>query len=129
MTYAEYLDLERRSPEKHEYVQGEVRAMGGVTPSHAQIAANVILGLSAFLKGRPCGVFSSDLRVRVVETNRSTYPDVTVVCGKRQLASDDDDAVVNPIVIVVRPPPAAPLPQGVRPGQSAGAAHRGISAR
>lgn len=100
MTYGEYLDLERRSSEKHEYLRGEVWAMAGGTPSHAQIAANVTAGLSASLKGRPCGVFSSDLRVRVVETDRSTYPDVTVVCGKRQLASDDDGAVVNPIVIV-----------------------------
>lgn len=100
MTYAQYLELERGSLEKHEYLRGQVWAMAGGTPSHAQIAANVTAALSAALKGRPCGAFSSDLRVRVVETDRSTYPDVTVVCGKRQLAPDDENAVVNPTLIV-----------------------------
>jgi len=32
------------------------------------------------------------LRVRVEETGRSTYPDVTVVCGKHVTASDDANA-------------------------------------
>lgn len=100
MTYAQYLELERASLEKHEYLGGQVWAMAGGTPSHAKIAANITAALSAALKGRPCGAFSSDLRVRVVETDRSTYPDVTVVCGKRQLAPDDENAVVNPTLIV-----------------------------
>ena len=33
------------------------------------------------LRGRPCRVYSGDLRVRVDETDMTTYPDVTVVCG------------------------------------------------
>jgi Uma2 family endonuclease len=100
MTYAEYLELERTSEEKHEYLRGEVWAMAGGTPGHAKIAANVTGALIAALRGKPCGVFSSDLRVRVTETDRSTYPDVTVICGKRQAAVDDENAVVNPTVIV-----------------------------
>lgn len=100
MTYAEYLAAEKVSEVKHEYLRGEVWAMAGGTPSHAKIATNVAGALSAALKGKPCGVYSSDLRVRVVETNRSTYPDVTVVCGKRETAADDTDAVTNPKLIV-----------------------------
>ncbi len=100
MTYAQYLELERTSPEKHEYLRGEVWAMAGGTPSHARIATNVLVALANALKGKPCDAFGSDLRVRVVETDRSTYPDATVVCGKRQVASDDVNAVVNPVVIV-----------------------------
>lgn len=100
MTYAEYLELERRSEEKHEYLRGEVWAMAGGTPGHAKIAANVTGALIAALRGKPCGVFSSDLRVRVTETDRSTYPDVTVICGKREAAADDENAVVNPTLIV-----------------------------
>jgi Uma2 family endonuclease len=100
MTYAEYLALEKRSAEKHEYLRGEVWAMAGGTPTHAKLQVNVSSALSAALRGRPCGVYSSDLRVRVQATDRSTYPDVTVVCGKRETASDDEDAVVNPVVIV-----------------------------
>lgn len=100
MTYAEYLALERTSAEKHEYLRGEVWAMAGGTPRHALMQANCSRLLGAALAGKPCGVYSSDLRVRIEATDRSTYPDVTVVCGKRDVAKDDSDAVTNPVVIV-----------------------------
>jgi Uma2 family endonuclease len=100
MTYAEYLALERTSEVKHEYLRGEVWAMAGGTPTQAKLAVNASSALTVALRGRPCGVYSSDLRVRIEETDRSTYPDATVVCGKRETARDDKDAVTNPIVIV-----------------------------
>lgn len=96
MTYAEYLEFERTAAEKHEFLRGEVWAMAGGTPTHSLIAANV----GSELKGRPCAVFNADLRVRVQATDRSTYPDVTVVYGKREVASDDTNAVTNPILLV-----------------------------
>lgn len=40
------------------------------------------------------------LGVRVVETDRTTSPDVTVICGKREVARDDENAIVNPTLIV-----------------------------
>jgi Uma2 family endonuclease len=100
LTYPEYLALERTSPEKHEYLRGAVWAMAGGTPSHARIASNILGALIAALKGRPCVVFNSDLRVRVEETDRSTYPDVTVVCREQLTARDDADAVVNPTLVI-----------------------------
>jgi Uma2 family endonuclease len=45
-------------------------------------------------------VFSSDVRVRIEATGRSTYPDLSVVCGRLARASDDSDAITNPVVIV-----------------------------
>lgn len=100
MSYAEYLAAEARSEVKHEFLRGEVWAMAGGTPSHAGMQVNVSSSLVVALKGRPCRVFSSDLRVRISETDRSTYPDVTVVCGKLETAPEDPNAVTNPIVIV-----------------------------
>lgn len=100
MSYADYLAAERRAATKHEYVNGRVYAMAGGTPEHARLAAAVAGDLREALRGRPCAVYSADLRVRVVATGRSTYPDVTVVCGALERAGDDADAVVNPTVIV-----------------------------
>lgn len=100
MTYSEYLAFEATSEVKHEFLRGEVWAMAGGTPSHAALQANVILALGTRLKGRPCRVFTSDLRVRISETDRSTYPDVTVVCGKQQTAPEDPNAITNPTLIV-----------------------------
>ncbi len=99
-TYAEYLQQERTSPTKHEFVDGLVIAMAGGSHEHARLSSSIGRLLGNAVQGRPCAVFSSDLRVRIVETNRSTYPDLTVVCGHRQTAPDDDDAIVNPTVLV-----------------------------
>ena len=100
MTYAEYLAAEAVSEVRHEYLNGEVWAMAGGTPEHAALAAAMILGLGAALRGKPCRTFSSDLRVRILETGLSTYPDVSVVCGPLETAPDDEHAVTNPIVLV-----------------------------
>ena len=100
MTYAEYLALERGAEIKHEFVDGHVYAMSGGTPEHARLASALTFLLMRALEGRPCRVFSSDLRVRIEATRRTTYPDLTVVCGPVDTSPDDPDAVTNPTVLV-----------------------------
>jgi Uma2 family endonuclease len=99
MTYAEYLAAEAVSDVRHEFLNGEVWAMAGGTPERAALAS-MIAQLQGALRGKPCRTYSSDLRVRVVETGLSTYPDVTVVCGQLATAGDDANAAVNPTVLV-----------------------------
>jgi Uma2 family endonuclease len=100
MTESRYLELERESAEKHEYVNGERYAMAGGTPLHAAIAANVVAALKAALRGTGCGVASSDLRVHVPSTRFYTYPDVTVVCGRIETLPGDESVVTNPTLLV-----------------------------
>lgn len=100
MSYAEYLAAESVSEIRHEYLNGEVWEMAGGTPEHAALAATVTSELAVALRGKPCRIYSSDLRVRVAETGLATYPDVTVVCGQLVTAADDEHAAVNPIVLV-----------------------------
>lgn len=100
MTLAEYLAFEEASEEKHEWINGYVFAMAGGTPRHAQIAMNVGSQLKAQLDVHGCRVFSSDLRVRIQETTRRTYPDVTVVCGPLAKDPTDRNAITNPTLIV-----------------------------
>lgn len=97
-TYAEYLALERASNVKHEYLGGQIYAMAGGTPTHAALAAAMV-GLIFGQLEKGCRAFSSNLRVQVEKTGLATYPDVTVVCGRQQRASDDADAVTNPVLI------------------------------
>jgi Uma2 family endonuclease len=98
-SYEEYRVLEKDSDIKHEYVAGEIYAMSGGTPAHARLAARVIALLSPQLRAG-CTVYTSDLRVRIIETNLATYPDVSVICGPPQLVAGDQEAVINPIVVV-----------------------------
>ncbi len=99
-SFREYLMVEQGSTIKHEFLDGEIYAMAGGTPEHAAIAANVIAALHGQLVGGPCRVFSSDLRVRVLATGLTTYPDVTVVCGARETDPEDANTLVNPTLIV-----------------------------
>ncbi|PJF27046.1 MAG: hypothetical protein CUN53_05515 [Phototrophicales bacterium] len=92
----EYLENERRSDEKHEYLDGRVVLMAGGTPDHNRICANTIAALISALSERDCDVFTSDQKVRVGAA-RFVYPDVTVVCGEAQF---DEDILLNPTLIV-----------------------------
>lgn len=62
-------------------------ASGG-TPEHSGLAANVIQLFGAQLAGKPCRIFTSDLRVRVLETGLATHQDVSVVCGSLERDPD-----------------------------------------
>lgn len=98
-TYEEYVALEDESAIRHEYLDGEIYAMAGGSPDHAALAAAAIALLRVHL---PPGyrVFSSDLRVRIVATGLSTYPDAAVVCGPTSRADDDRLAVTNPVLLL-----------------------------
>jgi hypothetical protein len=98
-TWAEYLALEASSNVKHEFLDGQIYAMAGGTPEHAALAATVIGLLFPQLRDGRCRAHDADLRVRVRETGLATYPDVTVVCGKRERDPDDAQAVTNPTLV------------------------------
>ena len=84
---------------KLEYCDGEIYAMAGGTPAHADLAAAAIRLLSNALLGR-YRVSTSDLKVRIEATGLSTFPDVTVVCGEREVASVGRNATTNPTLLV-----------------------------
>ena len=101
-TFDEYVLLEEDSRTKHEFLDGQVWAMAGGSPEHAAVSMNVGTLLTNALRGRPCRVYSSDLRVRVQATGLGTYPDVAVVCGAVELDPEDPkkQTAVNPRVLV-----------------------------
>jgi Uma2 family endonuclease len=78
-SYAEYLEYERDSALKHEYIDGDIVAMAGGSRRHSALAARVVAALEQG-RQRGCYAFQSDQRVRVLATGRSTYPDASVAC-------------------------------------------------
>lgn len=96
----EYLEQERRAEYKSEYFAGEVFAMAGASRRHGLIVTNLIAELRQQLKGKPCEVYSGDLRLRVTPAGLYTYPDVMVVCSDVQFADDQKDTVLNPVVLI-----------------------------
>ena len=100
MSWKTYLQLEEESNLKHEYRDGEMVAMSGGTREHAALAAAVIRDLGTQVRGGPCLVHTSDLKIRVRATGLCTYPDVSVICGKAEVDPDSKVVVLNPTVLV-----------------------------
>ncbi len=95
----EYLARERQAESKSEYRDGRIYAMAGGSPEHSSIAANVIREIGSLLKGRPCRVYTSDLKVGSATSRQFSYPDVSVVCGELKYHDTEKDVVTNPALI------------------------------
>lgn len=80
MSVEEYLEFERSSQVKHEYVGGHPYAMVGVSRRHSRISLNIARKLANAAEGSPCRVHQSDMQVPVPE-GPYYYPDVVVACG------------------------------------------------
>ena len=64
MSIPEYLRFEFDAEQKHEYAEGQVLDMAGATGEHSLITMNIGGELRSALKGKPCRVYDSNLRVR-----------------------------------------------------------------
>lgn len=73
-------------------------AMTGGTLEHAAIQGNLIATLATRLRGGPCRVLTSDLKLRVDGSIR--YPDASVTCSRHQRGTTviDDPVVVFEIL-------------------------------
>lgn len=83
----EYIEGERLSEIRHEYVEGRVYAMAGASDDHNRIAGNLFNELSNRLRGGKCEAFINDMKVRIPPkfADAFYYPDVLVTCD-----SDDN---------------------------------------
>jgi len=100
-TYAQYVALERDSPTKHEFFDGEIYAMAGGSEDHSALAANVVAALVGALGDRPCRVHTSDLRIYVEAVGLATFPDGSVICGPlQQHAPSPNATALNPVVLL-----------------------------
>ncbi len=92
-----YLEFERASETRHEYLDGEVFEMVGGSPRHNLIMVNALASLHAQLANRPCFVYPSDQRVKVRKAKFYTYPDISIVCGEPLY---EGETLLNPSVII-----------------------------
>jgi Uma2 family endonuclease len=107
-TIYEYLVMERASPDRHIYVDGEIFAMAGESGTHGDVSANVVISLGSQLKGKACRVRTKDTKVRsglMLSSGQTTrgifsYPDVVVICGEPEYHDAEKDVILNPTAIV-----------------------------
>ncbi|MBV9691247.1 MAG: Uma2 family endonuclease [Ktedonobacteraceae bacterium] len=83
MSAGEYFEIEEDDPDVHyEYLDGYVYLMLDTTANHATISGNIYAILKGLLRGSPCRVYNSDMKVRV-SAQCCFLPDVTVTCDPR----------------------------------------------
>ncbi len=80
LSHEEYFALEQAEDWRYEYIAGDVFAMAGGSESHALIGANIIIDLGNALRGKPCRVYTSDMKLYVREYDKFCYPDIQVLC-------------------------------------------------
>lgn len=97
-TVQDYVSLEDGTDLKHEFFDGDIRAMSGGTLEHARLITAVGLQLGDQLGAGPCVYYTSVLRVRIGEL--ITYPDGLVACGEPQMDSEDNNALLNPTLLI-----------------------------
>jgi len=93
----DYLEGEKISEVKHEYLDGEVYAMAGTSKSHNRIIITLLSKLSDHLRGSDCEPFFVDIKVRVEKMNRFYYPDIVIVCDEDK---EDEYYATKPKVII-----------------------------
>ncbi|MDQ3011024.1 MAG: Uma2 family endonuclease [Acidobacteriota bacterium] len=99
-TPEEYLAFERASDTKHEYLDGQIYAMAGASPTHNQICFNAIVAVGSQILDSTCIGYTSDQKIRTDPMDLFSYPDLTVVCGEPVFHDEQQDVILNPTVII-----------------------------
>jgi Uma2 family endonuclease len=80
-TPEQYLEIERISPIKHEYIDGQIIAMAGATKAQVIITGNLSALLLSHLRGKGCIPYATDMKVRLPNSRLFYYPDLAVTCN------------------------------------------------
>ena len=95
-TVDDFLTWENQEPQRYEFVGGVLTLMAGGTENHDLIGINIAAILNQRLRGTPCRVHGSNLKVRS-PASAIMYPDAFVRCGP---ASGDRTVVSDPVLVV-----------------------------
>lgn len=84
----EYLEGEKISDLKHEYIEGQVYSMAGASDAHVTIVGNLLSLLRLKIREKSCRIYFSDMKVFVENANCYFYPDIFVTCDDRDREND-----------------------------------------
>lgn len=85
----DYLQGELHGDVRHEYVGGEIYAMGGASDRHNLIALNLATALRPHVRGTPCQLFMVDMKAHLKVAGEDTfyYPDLMLACDPEDRAT------------------------------------------
>lgn len=107
-TFAEYLEIDRATEERYEYIDGEIFLMAGESGAHGDISMNLAGIFYAQLKKSKCRGRLKDTKVLsgaeakkdFLTKGMFSYPDLVIICGEPQYHDKHADVITNPQAIV-----------------------------
>jgi Uma2 family endonuclease len=99
-TPEEYLTLEEKAIDRHEYRDGEIITMTGGTTNHNQIALNFCRKFPLTIENQDYYLYINDVRLWVAQYRFYTYPDVMIIKGKPIYQGTSKVNVTNPSIIL-----------------------------
>ena len=101
VTPDEYLAFERQTETKNEYADGVFYEVPSANVRHVQIVAGFATEIGRQLKTRPYSVLMSQMKVRLQDSRKFFYPDVSVIDDREvQFHDGQKDIILNPIIVV-----------------------------
>ena len=105
-TVNEYLDVELRTGERHQYFDGQIVPMPGGSVNHNRITANTLVSFANALLDMDYVVFTSDQKIYLPKLNFYLYPDAIVVADDPIQSIQESHAITNPLLIAEVLPPS-----------------------
>jgi Uma2 family endonuclease len=98
LSFEDYLEDERETQIRHEYVDGQVYAMGGASELHNTVTGELYAAILGKLS-LTCRAWIADMKVKIESKGKfyAYYPDIMVACGEN---TGDPYTRANPILIV-----------------------------
>ncbi|MDY7020196.1 MAG: Uma2 family endonuclease [Cyanobacteriota bacterium] len=100
ISHKDYLEGEKVSPIKHEYIRGEVYAMVGASKAHNTITLNLLTLLRNHVRGSECRTYTGDLKVYIETADVYYYPDALVTCDQRDITSSEEYFIRYPRLVI-----------------------------
>jgi Uma2 family endonuclease len=98
-TSEEYLNMERKSSAKHEYIGGKVLSLASSNRTRSLIGSNATIAIGNRIHGQKNEIYAGNMLVQMSPT-RFTYPDVIVVSSKPSFTDNQFDVLQNPTIVL-----------------------------
>ena len=115
LTPQEYLNIERKREERHEFLNYKQILMAGASYTHNRICNNLSFFLTQFAEDLAYAVSQSDLRVAIPIKDIFVYPDIVVNYTNPLFLDSKPDTLLNPILLIeVLSPSTEGIDRGIK---------------
>jgi Uma2 family endonuclease len=101
-TLEQYFDREYKVEGKHEFLDGEIRAMAYTSVVHGELITNLLKQLFKCSGFDRCNIFTSDRMLYAKDYNKIFYPDLQIICEDHKTFNYKGkmEATLNPSVLI-----------------------------